>query len=91
MKAYKAFIGHCKFVEPVLFKHLQFLKNSLVELCSQDLHKSLRKAMVSAQQLAKILRLGLLTKKKVFNEYALSLWLALFGLEILYICHCMCS
>ncbi|KAG6763576.1 hypothetical protein POTOM_031002 [Populus tomentosa] len=69
VKAYKAFIDHCKFVEPVLFKHQQFLKSSFIELCSQDLQKAYSKAMVSIQQLAKILQLGLRTKK-VFTQKA---------------------
>ncbi|KAJ4842324.1 hypothetical protein Tsubulata_049258 [Turnera subulata] len=62
--AYKAFIGHCKFMVPTLYQHLQFLKNSFVELCSQDVPKSSSKAVVSIQQLAKILQLGLHTKKE---------------------------
>ncbi|XP_021625969.1 nucleolar complex protein 2 homolog isoform X2 [Manihot esculenta] len=64
VKAYKAFISRCKFVEPGLFEHILFLKNSFVELCSLDVQKALSKAAVSIQQLAKILHLGLRTKKK---------------------------
>lgn len=65
IKMFKAFIGHCKFVEPALFKHIQFLRNSFVELCSQDLQKSSSKAMISIQKMSRILQLGLQTKKKV--------------------------
>lgn len=64
IKMYRAFIGHCKFLEPALFKHLQFLRNSFVELCSQDLQRSSNKAMVSINNLSRILQLGLRTKKK---------------------------
>lgn len=70
IKAYKAFIDHCKFVDPVLFKHQQFLKSSFIELCSQDLQKVYSKAVISIQQLAKILQLGLRTKK-VFTQKAI--------------------
>ncbi|KAG5239738.1 nucleolar complex protein [Salix suchowensis] len=90
IKAYKAFIDHCKFVEPVLFKHQQFLKSSFIELCSQDLQKAYNKAMVSIQQLAKILQLGLRTKKKEAVkkicswQYAncVDLWVAFISLNI---------
>ncbi|KAL9418998.1 hypothetical protein AB3S75_036868 [Citrus x aurantiifolia] len=64
IKMYKAFIGHCKFAEPALFKHLQFLRNSFVELCSQDLQRSSNKAKVSINNLSRILQLGLRIKKK---------------------------
>ncbi|GKV34106.1 hypothetical protein SLEP1_g42522 [Rubroshorea leprosula] len=64
IKIYKAFLGHCKFGDPVSSKHLQFLRSSFVELCSQDMQISSSKAMVSIQRLAKILQLGLRTKKK---------------------------
>ncbi|KAG7998639.1 hypothetical protein I3843_01G267800 [Carya illinoinensis] len=64
VKAYKAFIGHCQFVDSVLLKHFQFLRNSLVELCSLDVQKSSNKAMICIKQLAKILQQGLQTKKK---------------------------
>ncbi|KAK8979335.1 hypothetical protein V6N11_000483 [Hibiscus sabdariffa] len=64
IKTYKAFIGQCKFVDPVSSKHIQFLRNSFVELCSQDLQNSSRKAMVCVEQLSKILQTGLQTKNK---------------------------
>ncbi|GAV73482.1 Noc2 domain-containing protein [Cephalotus follicularis] len=64
IKMYKAFVAHSKFAEPVLFKHIQFMRNSFVELCSQDVQKSSRKAMVYIQHLAKILQLSLRTRKK---------------------------
>lgn len=65
VKAYKGFINHCKFVEPVLYTHIQFLKTSLVQLFSQDVLSSSSRVMASVKQLAKILQLGLRTKKKV--------------------------
>ncbi|XP_038680545.1 nucleolar complex protein 2 homolog isoform X2 [Tripterygium wilfordii] len=64
IKTYKAFIAHCKFAEPSLFEHLQFLRNSFVELCSQDVHKSSTTAIASIRHLAKILQLGLRTKNE---------------------------
>lgn len=89
IKSYKAFIDHCKFVDPVLFKHQQFLKSSFIELCSQDLQKAYSKAVVSIQQLAKILQLGLRTKKEAVKkicswQYAncVDLWVAFISLNI---------
>ncbi|KAL5569263.1 hypothetical protein UlMin_025838 [Ulmus minor] len=64
VKTYQSFISHCQFVEPAQFKHLQFMRNSLVELCSIDVQKSSRKAIVSIQKLANILKQGLRIKKK---------------------------
>lgn len=64
IKTYKAFIAHSKFVKPGFYKHIQFLRNSFVELCSLDVEKSSKKALVSMQQLAKILQQGLRTRKK---------------------------
>ncbi|XP_059458653.1 protein REBELOTE [Corylus avellana] len=64
VKTYKAFIGHCQFMEPDLFKHVQFLRNSLAELCSLDVQKSSNKAMICIKQVAKILQQGLQMKKK---------------------------
>ncbi|XP_012086517.1 nucleolar complex protein 2 homolog isoform X2 [Jatropha curcas] len=92
VKSYKAFIGRCKFVEPVLFKRIQFLKNSFVELCSLDVQKSFTKAIVSIQHLAKILQLGLRTKKKEALkkicswQYAncVELWVAFLSANIRY-------
>ncbi|OMO72691.1 Nucleolar complex protein 2 [Corchorus capsularis] len=64
IRTYKAYIGHCKFVDPDSSKHIQFLRTSFVELCSQDLQNSSSKAMVCTEQLSKILQMGLRTKKK---------------------------
>ncbi|XP_057487494.1 protein REBELOTE-like [Actinidia eriantha] len=64
IRTYKAYIGHSKVVDIINAKHMQFLRNSFVEICSSDVHKSCTKALLSIQQLAKILKQGLVTKKK---------------------------
>ncbi|XP_010557883.1 PREDICTED: nucleolar complex protein 2 homolog [Tarenaya hassleriana] len=61
---YKAFLRDCNFSEAVSSKHLLFLRDSLVELCSQDVQKSYTKASISIMQLAKLLKVALRTKKK---------------------------
>lgn len=63
-KTYKAFIARCKVVEIIDIQHIEFLKKSFVELCSLDVQKSCSKALLSVQQLAKILQQGLRTKRK---------------------------
>lgn len=65
IKMYKAFIAHSKFVKNGFHEHMQFLRNSFIELCSLDVETSSKKALVSMQQLAKILQWGLKTRKKV--------------------------
>ncbi|KAK6136041.1 hypothetical protein DH2020_030207 [Rehmannia glutinosa] len=45
-------------------KHMQFLRDCIVELCSLDVQKSSIKAVASMSQLSKILSWGLQTKKK---------------------------
>ncbi|XP_065871635.1 protein REBELOTE isoform X2 [Euphorbia lathyris] len=89
VKAYRAFIGRCKFVEPVLFKHMDFLKNSFVQLCTLDVQKSFNKAMVSLQQLTMILQLGLQTKKEAVKKICswqyvncVELWVAFISLNV---------
>ncbi|KAH9768148.1 Noc2p family [Citrus sinensis] len=90
IKMYKAFIGHCKFAEPALFKHLQFLRNSFVELCSQDLLRSSNKAKVSINNLSRILQLGLQTKKKEAVKKICSWQYAnCIDLWVTYISHCI--
>uniref|UniRef100_A0A9I9DKP9 Nucleolar complex protein 2 homolog n=1 Tax=Cucumis melo TaxID=3656 RepID=A0A9I9DKP9_CUCME len=64
IKMYKAVIGNCQFAEPILHNHMQFLRDSFVELCSLDVHRSTTRAKVSIQQLTKILNQGLRMKKK---------------------------
>ncbi|XP_071716329.1 protein REBELOTE [Rutidosis leptorrhynchoides] len=55
-KTYKAYIARCRTMETVDPKHIEFLKDSVVKLCSLDMEKSCTKALVSIQQLANILR-----------------------------------
>ncbi|XP_019442588.1 PREDICTED: nucleolar complex protein 2 homolog [Lupinus angustifolius] len=64
VKTYKAFTSHSQFVERRLFEHIQFLRNSFVELCSLDVQKSSNQAMICILHLAKILQKGWQTKKK---------------------------
>lgn len=64
IKVYKSFIGNCRLVDPNLAKHIQFLRDSLVELCSLDVQRAYNRAAASIQQLCKILQLGQGTKKK---------------------------
>ncbi|XP_059623070.1 protein REBELOTE [Cornus florida] len=68
IKMYKSYIAHCKFMEPINIEHIQYLRNSLVEVCSLDLQRSCGKALVSIQQLAKILQQGLQTKKEAVKK-----------------------
>lgn len=75
IRTYKAYIAHSKVVDMVNKKHMQFLGSSFVVLCSLDVHKSCNKALLSIQQLAKILKQGLRTKKKVCSNYGLSCFL----------------
>nr|XP_043623983.1 nucleolar complex protein 2 homolog isoform X2 [Erigeron canadensis] len=55
IKTYRAYIARCRTMETVDPKHIEFLRDSLVSLCSLDLDKSCNKALVSIQQLANIL------------------------------------
>lgn len=64
IKMYKAFIANSKFAEPILHKHMQFLRDSFVELCSLDVHRTTTRAKASIQQLTKILHQGFRTKKQ---------------------------
>ncbi|KAI9124378.1 hypothetical protein K1719_004300 [Acacia pycnantha] len=64
VKTYKAFISHSQSVESRLLKHMQFLRNSFVELCSLDVQKSSNKAMICMRHVAKILQKAWQTKRK---------------------------
>lgn len=64
IKTYRAFMVSCNIVKPDNMEHLQFLRDSFVELCSLDVHKSISKAVVSIQKLARILQHGLQSKNK---------------------------
>lgn len=63
-RTYKAFVVHCKFVQPTNLKHLEFLTDSVVELYSLDIQQSYQKVLLSLQHLANTLRQALKTKKK---------------------------
>ncbi|XP_024980377.1 nucleolar complex protein 2 homolog isoform X2 [Cynara cardunculus var. scolymus] len=56
IKTYKAYIARCRSMETVDAKHIEFLRDSFVNLCSLDVEKSCKKALVSIQQLANILQ-----------------------------------
>ncbi|ESQ44905.1 hypothetical protein EUTSA_v10010312mg [Eutrema salsugineum] len=60
---YKAFLHDCD-IPKADSDQLPFLRDSLVELCSQDMQKSYTKASVSIAQLAKLLKMALTTKNK---------------------------
>ncbi|KAK3015694.1 hypothetical protein RJ639_006183 [Escallonia herrerae] len=62
IKTYKAYISRCEVLEIASIRHIEFLRNSFVELCSLDVEKSCSKAFLSIQQLLKILQHGLRTK-----------------------------
>lgn len=62
---YKAFLRDCDIPKENSEQHMLFLRDSLVELCSQDMQKSYTKASVSITQLAKLLKMALTTKNKV--------------------------
>ena len=66
-RTYKAYIARCKVVEIADIQHIEFLKNSFIELCSVDVQKSCAMAILSIKQLAKILQHGLKTKNEVNN------------------------
>ncbi|XP_017236838.1 protein REBELOTE [Daucus carota subsp. sativus] len=63
-RTYKAYIARCKVVEIADIQHIEFLKNSFIELCSVDVQKSCAMAILSIKQLAKILQHGLKTKNE---------------------------
>ncbi|KAG2325686.1 hypothetical protein Bca52824_008414 [Brassica carinata] len=61
---YKAFLHDCDIPKADSEKRLPLLRDSLVELCSQNMQKSYTKASVSITQLAKLLKMALATKNK---------------------------
>lgn len=61
---YKAFLHDCDTPKADSEKRLPLLRDSLVEICSQDMQKSYTKACVSITQLAKLLKMALATKNK---------------------------
>ncbi|XP_039140506.1 LOW QUALITY PROTEIN: nucleolar complex protein 2 homolog [Dioscorea cayenensis subsp. rotundata] len=63
-KMYKAFLRHCKSVEPDNLKHIKFLVDSIVEVYSLDIQRSYTQVQSSVQQLANVLKQAIKTKKK---------------------------
>ncbi|XP_073020969.1 protein REBELOTE-like isoform X2 [Primulina eburnea] len=59
-----AFISRSRVTEITDIKHMQFLRDSIVDLCSLDVQKSSVKAAASISQLAKLMQHGLQTKTK---------------------------
>lgn len=88
-KTYKAIVSRCKVVDPASLNHIEYIKNSFVELCSIDLQKSVKLAVASVQKLALILQLGLKTKEEALKkicswEYVLciDLWVKFVSVNI---------
>ncbi|KAK4430903.1 Nucleolar complex protein 2 [Sesamum alatum] len=63
-KVIVAFVSRSRVTEIADIKHMQFLRDCIVELCSIDVQKSSLKAVASMSQLAKIYSWGVQTKKK---------------------------
>ncbi|XP_068654554.1 protein REBELOTE isoform X2 [Aristolochia californica] len=64
IRAYKAFIAKCKFVDATNLRHIQLLRDFISELYSINIQKSYDLALSSIQQLTGILQNALRTKKK---------------------------
>nr|GMC77272.1 nucleolar complex protein 2 homolog isoform X1 [Ipomoea batatas] len=64
VKTFVAYLAQSRVSEVVNVKHMQFLRNSLVDLFSVDVERCSKKAVLSISQLAKVLRWGLHTKKR---------------------------
>ncbi|XP_076889450.1 protein REBELOTE-like [Bidens hawaiensis] len=56
IKTYKSYIARCRSMETVDTKHIEFLRDSFINLCTLDLEKSCNKALFSTQQLSNILK-----------------------------------
>ncbi|XP_073130040.1 protein REBELOTE [Henckelia pumila] len=63
-KTMVAFISRSRVTEIADIKHMQFLRDSIVDLCSLDVHKSSVSVAASISQLAKLMQYGLQTKTK---------------------------
>lgn len=62
-----AFTSLSRATEIADVKHIQFMRDCIVELCSQDMQMSSRKAAASISQLSKILKLAAEMKAKVWS------------------------
>ncbi|KAL6545337.1 hypothetical protein OROGR_009211 [Orobanche gracilis] len=63
-KAFVDFLSLSRVSEIIDIKHLQLLRDSMVELCSLDVQKSSVLAVASISQFTKLLKWGLQTKRK---------------------------
>ncbi|KAL0303142.1 UNVERIFIED_CONTAM: Nucleolar complex protein 2 [Sesamum radiatum] len=63
-KVLVAFVSRSRVTEIADVKHMQFLRDCIVELCSIDVQKSSLKAVASISQLVKLYSWGVQTKKK---------------------------
>ncbi|VFQ58789.1 unnamed protein product [Cuscuta campestris] len=63
-KTFGSYLAQSRVPEIVNIKHIQFLRNSLVDLFSVDIERCSEKAIISVSQLAKVLKWGLHTKKR---------------------------
>ncbi|XP_039140202.1 nucleolar complex protein 2 homolog [Dioscorea cayenensis subsp. rotundata] len=61
---YKAFLRHCKSVEPDNLKHIKFLVDSIVQVYSLEIQRSYPNVQSSVQQLANVLKQAIKMKKK---------------------------
>ncbi|CAN6977789.1 hypothetical protein BRARA_I03803 [Brassica rapa] len=87
---YKALLHDCDSPKANSEQRLPLLRDSLVELCSQDMQKSYTKASVSITQLAKLLKMALATKnkeavEKIHSEHytsCLDLWVSFIAANV---------
>ncbi|KAL3523458.1 hypothetical protein ACH5RR_016292 [Cinchona calisaya] len=63
-KIFTAYMSQSRVSEIVNTRHMQFLANSIVEICSLDVQNLSAKVQKSISQLSRILQWGLQTKKK---------------------------
>ncbi|CAM8969637.1 unnamed protein product [Rhodiola kirilowii] len=91
VKTYKAYVARSGVLDPASLNHIQFLKDSVLELCSLDLQKSSSKALLSVRLLAMMLKQGLCEKKKEAVEkictweyvFCIELWVKFISAHIL--------
>ncbi|CAM8969639.1 unnamed protein product [Rhodiola kirilowii] len=81
VKTYKAYVARSGVLDPASLNHIQFLKDSVLELCSLDLQKSSSKALLSVRLLAMMLKQGLCEKKKEAVE-KICTWEYVFCIEL---------
>lgn len=64
-KTFTAYMSQSRVSEIVNTRHMQFLANSIVEICSLDVQNLSAKVLKSICQISRILQWGQQTKKKV--------------------------